>query len=284
MKKTVISLTFIILLAHLSACASSKKTQTDEYRDMQKGTVYRVYQKASIKAMRPVVKEYNQQRAKENKELTGGAHVHALLGLIWISSSQPRFALAEADYALSQARDPRDRYSALAIQALAMHQQGWYHIAKKKSSEATSLIQGNNFSNRYKNILVLVHVTGAALAIMDYNVPHTTSAIREAGVVLNEQWVVDMGDATQDAYNGATSQAISKLEQLKNNSSLSDKERLGIDKVLAAANKGGKDVGTNMAKAAVEVLMDTSIEKDNLTKMVVKELPEKYRKKLTRYL
>lgn len=284
MQKSAVSLLLIFLLANLSACASSKKTQTDHYRDMQEGTIYKAYQKVSIKAMKPVVKEYNKKQTEDNKAQVGDAHVHALLGLIWVASSQPRFALAESDYALAQASDPRDRYTAIAIQALAMHEQGWYHLAKLKSTEATALVKMHGFSNRYKNVLVLVHVSGAALAIMDYNVPHTISAVREAGVVLDEKWVVEMGDATQDAYNGATSQAITKLEKLKNDPNLSDKERLGVSKVLDVAKKGGKDVSTNMAKAAAEVLMDTSIEKNSLTPLLLKELPEKYRNKLAKYL
>lgn len=283
MQKIIASFLFMVLVAQLSACASSKKTQADHYRDMQTGTIYRAYQKVSIKAMTPVVDEYNQQRAEENRD-QGETHVHALLGLIWVSTSQPRFALAEADYALAHASDPRDRYTAVAIQALAMHEQGWYHLAKQKSTEATALIQTHNFSNRYNNILVLVHVTGAALAIMDYNIPHTISAVREAGVVLNEDWVVEVGNATQDAYNGANSQAISKLEKLKNNPELSDKERLGVSKILEVAKAGGKDVSTNMAKAAVEVLMETSIKQDSLTPLILQELPDKYRSKVAKYL
>lgn len=282
--KQSLLLLFIALLTQLSACASSSKTQADHYKDMQNGTIYKAYQKISIKTLQPVVKEYNEKLAEENKAQVGDAHVHALLGLIWVGSSQPRFALAESDYALTQAEDPRDRYTALAIQALAMHEQGWYHLAKQKSTEANALVQAEGFSNRYKNILALVHVSGAALAAIDYNVPHTVSAVREAGVVLEEEWLVEMGDATQDAYDGATSKAITKLEKLKNDPKLSDKERLGVSKVLDVAKAGGKDVSLNMAKAAAEVALDTSIEKNSLTPLLIKELPEKYRRKLAKYL
>ena len=284
MKKSILSLLLIVLVAHLSACASSKKTQVDHYKDMQNETIYKAYKKVSIKAMKPVVKEYNKKLVEENKSQVGAAHVHALLGLIWVGTSQPKFALAEADYALTQASDPKDRYAALAIQAIAMHEQGWYHLAKLKSAEATALMHTHSFSNSYKNVLVLVHVTGATLAIMDYNVPHTISAVREAGVVLEEEWVVGMSDATQDAYNGATSQAVTKLENLANDPKLSGKERLGVNKVLDAAKKGGKDVKINMAKAAAEVALDTSIEKNSLTPLLINELPEKYRGKLAKFL
>ena len=284
MKKTIQSLIVVFIVAHLPACASSKKTQADHYRDMQDGTVYRTYQKVSIKAMKPVVKEYDKQLAKENKAQTGEAHVHALLGLIWVASSQPRFALAESDYVLSQVTNPRDRYAALALQSLAMHEQGWYHLANLKSAEANALIQTQGFSNGYKNVLVLVHVSGAALAIRDNNIPHTISAVRETGVILNEDWLVQMGDATEDAYNGALAKAIQKVEHLKNNSSLSNKERHAANKILEIVKQGGNDVTTRMAKAVVDLAVEQAIMKNPLTSSILHELPEEYRKKLARYL
>ena len=167
MKKSILSLLLIVLAAHLSACASSKKTQADHYKDMQNGTIYKAYQKVSIKAMKPVVKEYNKRLAEENKLQVSEIHVHALLGLIWAGTSQPKFALAEADYAFSQASDPRDRYTALAIQAIAMHEQGWYHLAKHnlkhhKDLRAHTLQQfehrkKNNFEISYSILLIPLH-------------------------------------------------------------------------------------------------------------------------------
>lgn len=284
MKKSIQTMILIILITHLSACASSKKTQSEHYREMQQGTIYKTYQKVSIKAMMPVVKEYDKKLAEENKAQIGETHVHALLGLIWIASAQPRFALAESDYALSQARDPRDRYAALALQSLAMHEQGWYHLASLKSTEASALIQTQGFSNRYKNVLVLVHVSGAALAVLDNNIPHTISAVREAGVILNEDWLVQMGDATEDAYNGTQAKAIEKLEKLNNDANLTDKERQGANKVLEIAKQGGNDVTNKMAKAVVDLAVDEAINKNRLTASVLKEVPEKYRDKLARYL
>lgn len=284
MKKVIISLAMAGLVVQLAGCASSPRTQSDGYRDLQKGTIYRTYQKLSVKAMEPVVKEYNKELAKDNRAQVGETHVHALLGFVWLASSEPDFALAEADYALGQAKDPRDRYNALAIQALAMHEQGWYHLARQKSTEAGMLVKTQGFSNRYTNILALVHVSGAALAMMDYNIPHTISAVREAGVVLDEDWIVELGDGTQETYDGATTKAIARLERLQNDPKLSDKERQGVGKVLEVVKKGGKDVSTNMAKAVVEVLLETSLDKNSLTPMVLKELPEKYRDKVARYL
>jgi hypothetical protein len=284
MKKVFLFLVTASLVVQLAGCASSPKTQSDHYRDLQNGTIYKTYQKVSVKAMKPVVKEYNRELAKDNRAQVGETHVHALLGFIWLASSEPDFALAEADYALGQARDPRDRYNALAIQALAMHQQGWYHLARQKSTEAGILSKTHGFSNRYTNILALVHVSGAALAAMDYNIPHTISAVREAGEVLDQKWIVQLGDGTQEVYDGANTKAIARLERLQKDPKLSDKERQGVGKVLAVVKKGGKDVSINMAKAVAEVLLEASLDDNSLTPLVLKELPEQYRDKIAKYL
>ena len=40
-------------------CASNKRlSETDQYKEMRKATIYKAYQKISIESMRPIVKEY----------------------------------------------------------------------------------------------------------------------------------------------------------------------------------------------------------------------------------
>ena len=268
----------------LSACSSSPKTEADHYAKMQNGSVYKAYQKISIKAMRPVVKEYNRKLAKQDKAQNAETHVHSFLALVWFASAQPRFALAESDYALSHASDPRDKYGALALQALALHEQGWYQLARRKSGEASALIKSNNFSNSYSNVLALVHVSGAALAIMDKDIPHTISAVRETGVVLDEDWLVQVSDSTQDMYTGAQTSAINKLEKLRNSPDLSDKQRRNVDRVLQAAKSDASDASFNMAKMVAEIAMDQTVDSNSIKSAVLKELPEKYRNKVSKHL
>jgi len=283
MKKSIQRLLIIAFIVQVSACATTPKTEVDHFQDMRKGTVYKTYQKISIKAMQPVVREYGRELAKDNKPQAGEAHVHALLGLIWIASLQPKYALAETEYAIAQASDPRDRYAVLTIQSLAMHEQGWPFLGKQKSVEAKALVQTHGFSNRYNNILALVHVAGSALALQEGNILYVASEVRELGAAVNQPWLVELGDVTEEAYTGTRSKAIAKLEDLKNSPRLSDKEREGVTKVLDAAMTGGNDVGTSVAKAVVSIALDVGIQTNPLTPLVVQKLPEKYRDKLAKY-
>ena len=280
-KAKIVIVVLITILG--SGCLSTPRGDADDYSEMREGTIYRTYQKVSIEAMKPVVKEYNRKLAKENKPQNAEIHVHALLGLIWVVSSQSKYALAEAEYAVTQASEPRDLYAALTIQSLAMHEQGWHHLAKKNANNAKSLVKNHNMKNRYNNAISLVHVAGSAMALKEGDIPFVASEVKEFGTVTNQAWLVDLGDATQDAYSGAQNKAIAKLEKIKADPKLSKKESEGIDRALDAAKSGGKDMGTAVAKAAVAIVYDVGFKTNPLTPVVLKKLPEKYRAKIARH-
>jgi hypothetical protein len=274
-----ILITGLIIL--LSACGTSPKSEADSYNDMRDGTIFKAYQKVSIEAMKPVIKEYNKKLAEENKAQTGEAHVHATLALIWIAALQPKYALAETDYAINKAIDPRDRYALLALQSVAMHEEGWPNLAKQNAAQAKALIQANGLSNSYSNILVLVHVAGSALALSEGNIPYVASEVRELGNITNQSWLTELGGATEDVYAGAHDKAIAKLEKIKSDPNLSEQERMGVDKVLQVVKTGGKDVVGNMGDAVVALAFKVGIQNSSLTPQIQQALPEKYRDKLT---
>ena len=99
MKKFIHSMLIAMMIAQLAACASSPKGEADQYNELRDSTIYKTYQKVSIEAMKPVIKEYDKKLAEENRPQVGAAHVHALLGLIWIASAQPEYAIAETETA-----------------------------------------------------------------------------------------------------------------------------------------------------------------------------------------
>lgn len=284
MKKSIQALLFMFPIIQLSACVTTPKTEADHYTAMRTGTIYKTYQKVSINAMKPVIKEYDKKLAKENKAMVGSAHVHALLGLIWIATLEPKYALAETELAVTQAQDPRDRYAALILQSVVMHQLGWPYLAKQNSEMANALVKAQGLSNRYNNILVLVHVAGSALALQEGNISYVANEVRELGTVTNQPWVIELGDVTQEAYSGTRAEAIVRLEKLKNNPKLSDKERQGVTEVMAAATNSGNDVGVAVAKAVVSVGFYVGIQNNLITPSVLEKLPEKYRSKLVKYL
>ena len=278
-----LQLLLVIALLNLAACASSPKSEADQYNNLRKSTIYKAYQKVSIEAMKPVVNEYDKQLAKKDRPQVASEQVHALVGLIWIASMQPDFALAETDYAMDSVRDPRDRYAILILQSVAMHQQGWHFLAKQTSLEAKALGQINNLGNNYNNILLLTHIAGSILALQEGNITYVASEIREYGILSNQAWMVDLGDATQQMYTGAHAQAIAKLENMQDNADLSAIERDGVGRVIEAAKAGGKDAPYEVAKAAVYLTADVAIKASPLTPKIIEQLPEKYQKKLAKY-
>jgi len=284
MKKFNLSLLLIIFILQLTGCASSPKGEEKQYKKLTGGTVYKAYQQVSITAMKPIIKEYDKQLAEENKPQMATVQVHALLGLIWVASLQPDFALAETDYAMESVSDPRDRYAILALASVAMHQQGWHFMAKQKSLEAETLVQLHNLRNRYSNLLLLTHVAGSALALQEGNISYVASEIQEYGKLSNQSWMVQVGEVTQEVYSGAHTQAITKLEKLQADPSLSAIERDGVSRILNAAKSGGKDAPGEVATAAVYLAVDTAIKSNPLTPTLIEKLPKKYQEKLAKYL
>ena len=270
----------IVIIITLSACGTSPKSEADHYNEMRDGTTYKVYQKASIEAMKPVVKEYNKQLARDNKPQVGDIHVHALLALIWMAALEPKYSLAETEYVIDKAIDPHDRYAALILQSVAMHAQGWPYLAKQSSAQAKLLVQDNNLSNRYNNMLALVYVAGTALAFQDGNFPYVANEVRELGAVTQQGWLTELGNATDDVYAGAHDKALVKLAKIKDDPALSEQERKGVDKVMQAVAAGGKDVASNTAAAVVKVAFYVGVQDNPLTEQVLQTMPDKYRNKL----
>lgn len=106
MKTSIQIFLFAVIIAGVAACSTTPKGESDQYNKMRKDAVYKKYQKLSIEAMKPVVREYDKKLAEDNKFQVGNIHLHALLGLIWVVSAQPKFALAETEYAIEQSADP----------------------------------------------------------------------------------------------------------------------------------------------------------------------------------
>ncbi len=274
---------FVLFVVLLSACATTPTSEAEQYRDVKSGTVYNTYQKLSINTLKPVVDEYDKHLSKNNKAQVATTQVHSLLGLIWIVSSQPKLALAESDYAVMQANDPRDKYTALSIQSLAMYAQGWPYLGKAKSEEAKALIKIHSLSNRYNNGLAFVHVVGSAVALQEGNILYVADEIRALGETTSQPWLTGLGDVTADAYNGATAEAFLRLEKIKNDSNLSSNEREDVDKVINVMKAGGKDVGLSVAKETVSIAMNNVIENSSLTPIILEKLPEKYRNKINNH-
>ena len=70
----------------------------------------------------------------------------------------------------------------------------------------------HDFSNRYDNTLIMVHVVGSALALQEGTIPFVASEVRDLGVATQHDWLVEPGNATQDVYGGASSKTISRLD------------------------------------------------------------------------
>lgn len=280
LKKLLITCAVLII----AACGTTSKTEADHYNNLRDDPIYKVYQKASIEAMKPVVKEYNKKLAEQNQAQTGETQVHSLLAFLWVTSLQSKYALAEAEYAADSANDVHDRYAALTLQSLALHEEGLPHLAKEKSVLAKSLIQSNNLSHDYNNALTLVYVAGSALALKEGNIPYVANEVRELGVATNQGWLTELGDATNDVYAGAHDKAISKLEHIRSNSDLTDQERAGVDRVLEVVKAGGKDVVSGTANAVVTNVLYVGLQKNALTAQIVEAIPEKYREKLVSLL
>ena len=274
-----------IFLMFMVGCASNKRmSETDQYQEMKKSTIYRAYQKISVESMRPIVKEYNKKLIKENQPQSGDVHVHSLLALIWLGAYQPKYALAESQYAVEHAIEPKDRFAALAVQALAMHQQGWHGLATQPSNESNAIRKTNNFSGRYKNSLLLVHVAGGALAVKEGDITQTITAVNEIGILLNKPWIVKLAQSTQSVHQGAITNAITILDEIKSDPDVSNKNRKRISKMQEIVKGGGKNMTNEFSKAVINAVAQDAIQDNDLTPKVLAKLPKKYRAKVTKYI
>lgn len=285
LKKHISLSIYFIFLMFMVGCASNKRlSETDQYKEMREATIYRAYQKISIESMRPIVKEYNKKLTKENKPQAGDVHVHSLLALIWLGAYQPKYALAESQYAVEHAIKPKDRFAALAVQALAMHEQGWHGLATQTSNKSNTIREKNNFSRRYKNSLLLVHVAGGALAVKEGDITQTIITVNEIGLLLNKQWIVKLAQSTQSVHRGAITKAIAILDEIKSDPSVSNKTRKRISKMQEIVKGGGKNMTNEFGKAVINTVAQEAVQDNDLTPKILAKLPKKYRTKITKYI
>lgn len=282
-KKISLSIIFIVFV---TGCANKqlKQSEPDKYKEMREGTIYRAYQKISIKSMRPIVKEYNLKLAKENKTQSGDVHVHSLLALIWVGALQPKYALSESQYAIERAIEPKDKYTALAVQSLAMHVQGWHGLAKQPYHQSNAIRKKNNFSTRYKNTLLLVNIAGGALAVKEGDISQTISAVNELGIMLDKKWIIKLAESTQSVHRGATTKAISKLDEIKSDPDVSNKTRARISKMQGIIKGGGKNLQSEFGSAVISTVTQEAIKSHDLTTKILAKLPKKYRDKVAKYI
>lgn len=153
-------------------------------------------------------------------------------------------------------------------------------MAKLASTQANVLVKTHGFSNSYRNVLTLVHVAGSALALKEGNLSYAISEVRELGLATNQNWLVELGDASQELHTGTQAKAVAKLEKLKNDPELSEQQRNGMGKVLDVASVGGMDVACSATKAVVLIVVEDSIRDHPLTTQILDKLTEKYRSKL----
>ena len=277
MKRSILVLVQLVIASLLFACATTPNSEMDQYDGVRGGTVYKRYQDASAKAMAPIVEEYNERLVKIGKPKIGDSQIHTTLALLWIVAAQSKLALAETELALAQTSDPRERYAAITIQAVAMHEEGWPDLAKQSAIEARKIAEQHRLGEDYANAAVLARAAGGALALVEGNVLFVANETRELGVATDQEWMISLGEATHDAYTGATESAITKLEELKRDPKLSDGDRKGVDKVIGVVRAGGKNMPSDMASAVVQVSLLNVVQRSSLTPQILEQLPKNYR-------
>lgn len=276
-----------LMVASLTACMTSPKSESKSQERMEDGVIYKGYSKLSKEAMKPVVKELNKELAKDNKDQNADYQVHALLSLIWIASLQPKLAMAEADYAIEHTSDPRDQYAAMMLQSIAMYEEGWPHLAKQKSDQARTLSESENFKNRYNNATTLVYLVGGVLAFKEGNITYLASEVKHVGKALDRNWITELGEVTDDVKNGLRDNALIKMVKLMQDPTISANARASLQQLyegLKQASVFGEAFVKGFAQSVLTLVLYVAIQINPLSIAIIHALPEKYRDKLAELL
>lgn len=206
----------------LIGCGDNANHQ-EHYEKLQSGMIYKTYQSASKTAIPPIIQQINKQSKHKIIEQTTGKKVnieleentgHLALGLLWVISMKPTFAMAESHLALQQIKTPQERYQALTILALGMYLKGWPALGQSTSDSASAILEAYPIEGKIKHQHLLSLTASALLSLKQRNAEGVYQAFQGISKATHISWFGKFGIAIANILRGNIGDGISELKAL----------------------------------------------------------------------
>jgi len=153
---------FILTLA---ACASTPKTEQQQYDEMRESISYMTLEQLSGKTVNPSLYLYNSTLKKDDHPEVHPELVHSLAAVIFAIGRKPKWAIVEANLALEAADDDSGRYVAYSALSIALYSNGWEGLGARYAAKATALEKGAELDKKYEDSRLTAKVIVGIFAI-----------------------------------------------------------------------------------------------------------------------
>jgi len=240
-----VSIALCILL--FTACSSTPKTELELYTETTKTFGYKTYAGFSKVTVNPSLYLYNSQVEDTPDAAIRPELVHAYAAVVFALSQQNKWALAEANLALSSSEDDTGRYLSYSALSIALYSNGWPGLAQEYAAKAKQLDTDATFDETYKDSRMTAKFILGVSAIYQGDGESAESLFLELGDATDKQWlpvaahgaalIMDSGFSTPD-----------KLKELATREELSLPAQEKLLELTAIAEQGQDNPGQAKAK------------------------------------
>ncbi|NRR31288.1 hypothetical protein HSX11_13970 [Oxalobacteraceae bacterium] len=251
-----------------------KKSEDEQFSALKDSYKYLAYKKTSQFAMAPLVDQINKQSKAEvakaafkgkpslNLSVNDG---HAAMGLLWLLSMKPDFAIAEADIGLEKLKDKIERYRATSSMAIGMYQKHWPVLAKATSASAGEMLNNKDLAEKMYYEQLTFYMAFGFISLKEKNQDGVRFSFSGLGTLTNIPWLSDVAQSVLLLSEGKIQAGMQRLKAASEDPSMPAGERKYILQVLHAVEKEVGDVDGEffIVKVFGKVILERILETDS---------------------
>lgn len=242
------------LILLLSACASTPKTEQQQYDEMQDSLSYVTLEQLSGKTVNPSLYLYNKQLKSDDYPEVHPELVHSLASVIFAIGRKPMWAVVEANLALNAAKDDTGRYVAYSALSIALYSNGWEGLGAKYAAKASALENGASLDDKYKDSRLTAKVIVGIFAINQGDGEAAEKLFTELGAETGNTWLPLAAHGAAIAISGPDLSTVPKLKKLASRSAdtLAEKQKLSELQAIAVENQSNPNESDNKTNVLVK--------------------------------
>lgn len=255
------SLLMVVILL-LSACASTPKTEQQQYDEMRDSLSYRTLEQLSGKTVNPGLSLYNKQLKSDEHPEIHPELVHSLAAVIFAIGRKPMWATVEANLALEAAKDDSGRYVAYSALSIALYSNGWEGLGARYAAMATALENGASLDEKYKDSRLTAKVIVGIFAINQGDGEAAEKLFAELGTETGNTWLPLAAHGAAIAVSGPDLSTVSKLQTLASRSAktIAEQQKLAEIQTIAEQNQDNPNELDHKTNALVKTWAMSSLE------------------------
>ena len=218
----IISLSLLLL-----ACASTPKTEQEQYDELRDSLSYKTLRQLSDKTINPSLSLYNGTLKNDDTPEVHPELVHALSAVIFAIGQKTTWAVVEADLAVESAKDNEGLYVAYSALSIALYSNGWKGLGTQYADKATALEKGVELDKKYESSRLTAKVIVGIFAINQGNADQAEVMFAELGEKTGQPWLPLAANAAAIAVDGPGLQTVPRIKQLASRTAtMAEKEKL----------------------------------------------------------